>query len=188
MKKCLLLSFLLFNFSLSAQESSSLTKFWANLQQHCGKTYEGTIITGGREGDGFTGERLLMNVLSCENTQIKIPFMAGENRSRTWILTRKEEGLELKHDHRHEDGSEDKITMYGGTTTNTGSDTLQLFPADQYTCNLINYACGNIWWMTLDDVKFTYNLRRIGSDRVFTVEFDLTRPVEYKEKPWGWQD
>lgn len=188
MRKCFLLSFLLLSFSLTAQDSSAVTKFWTNLRKHCGKTYEGTITAGGREGDGFTGQRLLMTVLSCESTQVKIPFFVGGNRSRTWVLTQKLGVIELKHDHRHEDGSEDTITMYGGTAPNTGSETLQVFPADQYTCNLISYACGNIWWMTLDDVKFTYNLRRIGSDRVFTVEFDLTRPVEYKEKPWGWQE
>lgn len=188
MKKYLILSLFLLSFSLTAQGTDPVTKFWTNLQKHCGKTYEGTIITGGREGDGFTGQKLLMNVLSCQDAQIKIPFIAGENRSRTWILTRKGDVLELKHDHRHEDGSEDKVTMYGGTATNTGSDTLQVFPADPFTCSLISYACGNVWWMTLTDTRLTYNLRRIGSDRVFTVAFDLTRPVEYKEKPWGWQD
>ncbi len=188
MKKYLLLSFLLLHFPLAAQDASPLTKFWASLQKHCGKAYEGTIITGGRDGDGFTGEKLRIHVLSCGDTQIKIPFIAGENRSRTWILTLKEGVLELKHDHRHEDGSEDRITMYGGTATNTGSDTLQVFPADPYTCNLIPYACGNVWWITLDETRLTYNLRRIGSDRIFSVAFDLTRPVEYKEKPWGWQN
>jgi hypothetical protein len=25
-----------------------------------------------------------------------------------------EEGLQLKHDHRHEDGTPDEVTMYGG--------------------------------------------------------------------------
>lgn len=188
MKKYFMLSLFLLSFSVTAQDSAGLVTFWTNLQKHCGKTYEGKVITGGREGDGFTGQRLLMNVLSCENRQIKIPFIAGENRSRTWVLTRRENILELKHDHRHEDGSEDKITMYGGTATNSGSDTLQVFPADPYTCSLISYACGNVWWITLHDTRFTYNLRRIGSDRVFTVEFDLSRPVEYKEKPWGWQE
>lgn len=188
MKKYLMLSLLLISFSLTAQDAATLSKFWNNLQKHCGKTYEGIIISGGQEGDGFTGQKLLMNVLSCQSTQIKIPFISGENRSRTWILTQKDGVLELKHDHRHEDGSADLVSMYGGKAANSGSETTQVFPADQYTCNLISYACANVWWITLDDTRFTYNLRRIGTDRVFTVEFDLTRPLEYQEKPWGWKD
>jgi len=60
--------------------------------------------------------------------------------------------------------------------------------ADQETCNLIDYACGNVWWMTIDETSFTYNLRRIGSDRLFSVKFDLTKPIEYDERPWGWKE
>ena len=183
MRKYSLFFMLLCSFSVQAQDN-----FWNRLREHCGKAYEGTIVAGGREGDGFTGERLVMRVLSCNDTQIKIPFFSGENKSRTWILTRKNNLLELKHDHRHEDGSEDQVTQYGGTTTNAGSENLQVFPADPYTCELISYACGNVWWITLDSTRFTYNLRRMGSDRHFTLEFDLTRPVEYDEKPWGWKE
>lgn len=183
-----MLSLLFISFSLTAQDASTLSKFWTTLQKHCGKTYEGTLTAGGQEGDGYTGQRLLMNVLSCQGMQIKIPFVVGENRSTTWILTQKDGVLELKHDHRREDGSADSLTMYGGKATNSGSETTQVFPADQQTCKLINYACANVWWITLDDTRFTYNLRRVGTDRVFTIEFDLTRPVDYKEKPWGWRN
>ena len=94
MKKYLILSLFLLSFSLMAQGTDPVTTFWTNLQKHCGKTYEGTIITGGREGDGFTGQKLLMNVLSCQDAQIKIPFIAGENRSKTWPQTRKGNVLE----------------------------------------------------------------------------------------------
>jgi hypothetical protein len=174
--------------SVNAQSPSGQDKFMENLKKHCGKAYEGTITAGGREGDGFTGQKLVMRVISCSENQVKIPFFVGENKSRTWILTQKGTGLELKHDHRHEDGTDDKVTMYGGTTSNTGSASLQFFPADQFTCDMIDYACGNVWWITLDDTKYTYNLRRIGSDRLFTVSFDLTKPIEYSEKPWGWKE
>ena len=41
--------------------------------------------------------------------------MVGEDRSRTWIVSVLSDGrLRLKHDHRHEDGEPDAITMYGG--------------------------------------------------------------------------
>lgn len=174
--------------NLKAQKENALQQFWSKLEKHCGKSYEGTITAGGREGDGFTGQKLVMQVLDCKTGVIKVPFYVGENKSRTWILTKQDDRLKLKHDHRHKDGSADSITFYGGTSTNAGSAGMQIFPADEETCSLIPYACGNVWWMTIDDKVFTYNLRRIGSDRVFTVSFNLEKPVVFNEKPWGWKD
>ena len=163
-------------------------KFWNNLKNHCGKSYEGKITAGGKQGDGFTGERLVMQVLSCEPNSIRIPFYVGENSSRTWVLTKHDHSLlKLKHDHRHEDGSEDQVTQYGGQAPNVGFENLQMFPADAETANRISYASTNVWWITLDEKTFTYNLRRMGSDRVFTVEFDLSKSVNFAKKPWGWQ-
>ncbi|MEC5393985.1 hypothetical protein [Bergeyella sp. RCAD1439] len=165
-------------------------KFWSKLEKHCGKAYEGKLTAGGKPGDGFTGKRLVMQVLSCETDRIRIPFYVGEDRSRTWVLTKnKEQQIQLKHDHRHEDGKEDKVTWYGGENPNPGFENLQMFPADGETAQRIPYASTNIWWMTLDDNVFTYNLRRVGSDRVFTVSFDLSVPLEgIEQKPWGWKD
>ena len=164
-------------------------KFWQNLKKHCGKAYEGKITAGAKEGDGFTGERLVMQVLSCEPNRIRIPFYVGADQSRTWDLFKNEKSiLRLKHDHRHADGTEDKVTQYGGENSNHGFENLQMFPADQETANRIAYASTNLWWMTLDEKTFTYNLRRIGSDRVFTVEFDLTNSIEFSKRPWGWKD
>ncbi len=171
---------------ISEKENLGLD-FKKEIEKHCGKAYEGVITEGGKSGDGFVGERLVMQVLSCEDNQIKIPFYVGENKSRTWVLTFKDNRIQLKHDHRHEDGSEDSITMYGGTSANTGHSGIQFFPADQETCDMIAYACNNVWWMTIDSNHFSYNLRRIGSDRQFTVKFDLTKPIVFNEKPWGWK-
>ena len=42
--------------------------------------------------------------------------------------------------------------------------------------------------VTVDSTTYTYNLRRIGTDRVFTVAFDLTREIEKPAPPWGWED
>lgn len=170
-----------------AQEKQNLT-FKKEIEKHCGKSYEGTITEGGKEGDGFTGKKLVMQVLSCEKDRIRIPFYVGEDKSRTWILTFQNDLVKLKHDHRHEDGTNDEITMYGGTSSNSGHKNLQFFPADQETCDMIDYACNNVWWMTIDENSFTYNLKRIGSDRQFSVKFDLTKPIEFSAVPWGWKE
>jgi hypothetical protein len=62
-----------------------------------------------------------MHVRVCRDDEIQIPLHVGENRSRTWILTRTAEGLRLKHDHRLEDGSDDPVTQYGGDTAADGT-------------------------------------------------------------------
>ncbi|HNP19524.1 MAG TPA: hypothetical protein PKL31_13890 [Fulvivirga sp.] len=65
-------------------------------------------------------------------------------------------------------------------------DSIQFFPADQETADLISYASNNVWWVTIDEKSFTYNLRRIGTDRVFSVRFDLTKEVPTPDAPWGY--
>lgn len=186
-KKLLFILVMAFQFGFSQSETGS-EQFWENLKLYCGQSFEGEITTGLSADDPFAGKKLVMHVKSCEENRIRVPFFVGDDKSRTWVLTLNDAILTLKHDHRLEDGSPDKITQYGGTSTNTGLSTIQFFPADQETCDLISYASTNVWWITIDDNAFTYNLKRIGSDRVFTVTFDTTKPVETPAAPWGWED
>lgn len=173
--------------TVSLAQNNPALDFWNTLKTHCGNAYEGRLADDVAPGD-FGGKRLVMHVRACDDNTIKIPFFVGEDRSRTWVLTFDDGRITLKHDHRHEDGSEDEVTQYGGTATNGGFDTLQVFPADAETAKRIPYASGNVWWVTLDDLSYTYNLRRIGTDRLFTVIFDITNPVDAPEAPWGWID
>jgi hypothetical protein len=185
MRKIIFIIFLFASSQLAAQDKSGSQKFWENLQKHCGKAYEGENMTPS-ENDPFSGKKLVMHVVDCGNDFIHIPFFVGDDKSRTWVLTMEKGLIKLKHDHRHEDGSEDKITQYGGTSSNTGMSGIQFFPADQETTDLIPFASTNVWWITLDETSFTYNLRRIGSDRFFSVRFDLTKEVESPGPAWGW--
>jgi hypothetical protein len=187
MKKLLVIATLLFSVLIFGQEKSGAKQFWENLQKQCGNSFEGEVKEG-PDNDTFRNKKLVMHVRNCDKNTIKIPFFVGDDKSRTWVLTYKNDRIQLKHDHRHEDGSEDKVTQYGGTTSNSGSATLQYFPADQQTSDLIPNASANVWWITLDETSFTYNLRRIGSDRLFTVKFDLTKTVPKPAAPWGWKD
>lgn len=174
-------------FQLLAQEKSNADQFWGKLTAHCGKAYEGQLVSPASD-PRFAG-KLVMHVRSCESGRLRIPFFVGDDRSRTWVLTMDENGLiQLKHDHRHEDGTEDKVTQYGGKATNSGSAIAQFFPADQFTADLLPAAVGNVWWITVDENSFTYNLRRLGSETLFTVKFDLTKPIQAPGAPWGWKD
>lgn len=185
MKQLVLIALLFTSFQLVAQDKPGNQRFWESLNKHCGKAYEGEIMTPS-ENDPFTGKRLVMHVVDCGEDFIHIPFFVGDDKSRTWVLTMENGLIKLKHDHRHEDGSEDKVTQYGGTASNTGMAGIQFFPADQETTDLIPYAANNVWWITVDETSFTYNLRRIGSDRFFSVKFDLTKEVESPGPAWGW--
>lgn len=184
MKTIITAALLLFTLAATAQKQSESSKFWENLKKHCGKSYEGSLNSTPANAD-FAGKKLVMHVRACEGNTIRIPFFVGDDKSRTWVLTYENDRIKLKHDHRHEDGSEDKVTQYGGLATNSGSAGIQVFPADQQTTDLLPHASTNVWWITLDEKSFSYNLRRMGSDRLFTVVFDLTKTVENPSAPWG---
>jgi hypothetical protein len=185
MHKIFTLSLIFITSITSAQEQTPAQEFWNSLQSLCGQSYEGRLALP-EDDEQFGGKRLIMHVRSCSDTEIKVPFFVGEDRSRTWVFTFNEGVITLKHDHRHEDGSEDEVTQYGGTASNTGMAGVQVFPADAATAALLPRAATNIWWVALDDTTFTYNLRRLNSETVFKVVMDLTKTIETPEAPWGW--
>ena len=130
-----------------------------------------------------------MHVRECSDAEIRIPFHVGDDRSRTWVITRTPDGLRLKHDHRLADGSEDEVTQYGGDTRDTGTVEWQEFAADSHTAQLIPAAVTNVWTVeVVPGQLFAYALRREGTDRRFRVEFDLTQPVPAPPAPWGFED
>lgn len=172
---------------IAVNDSTQAKEFWNKLKTLKGKAFEGQLVSA-QANDDFSGKKLVMYVLYADDETILIPFNVGDNRSRTWILKCKNGRIELKHDHRHEDGSKDKVTMYGGTSTNSGTPNMQVFPADEETVAVIPAAFSNAWWITVDSTSYTYNLRRLGSDRVFTVSFDLTKEVEIPKPSWGWEN
>jgi hypothetical protein len=179
--------------AISAIANAAQTKpppevFWEELTKLCGKAYTGTVAAAPADDTTFKDKALVMHVKACEKDRIRIPFNVGENRSRTWVLTRKKGKIELRHDHRHEDGKPDAVTMYGGWTTSVGMPTRQMFPADDQTVKVIAAAATNVWWIDVTPGEFfSYNLRRMGSERYFSIKFDLKTPIKEPEAPWGWK-
>lgn len=164
-------------------------QFLASLRSHCGKAYAGRIVSTDSADADMAGKTLVMHVRGCENDRVEIPFHVGDDRSRTWVITRTGTGLRLKHDHRHEDGTSDKVTMYGGDTEDAGTTTRQEFPVDiesitMFKANGLDRSVTNIWAVEVDDDSFAYELKR--ANRFFRVEFDLTKPVAAPPTPWGW--
>jgi len=169
--------------------------FLAAVSSHCGKAYAGRIVANepaaapGSPPDPFEGQTLVMHVRDCAPRVIRVPFHVGEDHSRTWVITRTQDGLRLKHDHRHEDGSPDVLTMYGGDTATQGTAGRQEFPVDAESKALferqgLTASMTNTWAIELEPgQRYVYELARPG--RLFRVEFDLTKPVALPPPPWG---
>jgi len=153
--------------------------FWGRLTGLCGLAFEGRVLEAPTGDTTFANRALVMHVRDCGADTIRIPFRVGSDRSRTWVLTRTGAGLRLKHDHRHEDGTPDAVTQYGGDARPPGTAGLMEFPADSFTAALIPAAATNVWTLEVEpERRFVYALRREGTDRRFRLEFDLSRAVE----------
>ena len=141
--------------------------FFERIHALCGARFEGRSTFPEDPGEAFRDQLLVAVVETCDEQVIRIPFRVGDDTSRTWILTRGEGGLELKHDHRHPDGTPDDITMYGGTSAKPGTGLSQSFPADEHTAELIPEAETNEWFLSLseDGSELTYYLERHGEPR-----------------------
>ena len=144
----------------------------------CGKTLEGRIVSPMVAADAdFAGKRLVAHVRDCSPTEFRIPFHVGEDRSRTWLITRTSTGMQLKHDHRHADGTEDKLSQYGGETVQPGTPQRQEVPADHFSKDLFlkedrAASVTNVWAMETAPGFLAYELRRPG--RFFRVEFGIS--------------
>ncbi|MEL6878129.1 MAG: hypothetical protein AAGL68_08545 [Pseudomonadota bacterium] len=186
-------------------------EFWTALSSHCGKAYAGELVSEDAADADFVGKAMVMHVRECSEDRIAVPFhvetSAGEwDRSRTWLITKTGAGLRLKHDHRHEDGEPDAVTMYGGDTADQGSaagaSRAQDFPVDAESIALferegLTASVTNVWTVEVDPAGtengvFAYQLKRTRQggapeDRFFRVEFDLTQEVEAPPAAWGWE-
>ncbi|WP_237055479.1 hypothetical protein [Microbulbifer sediminum] len=170
-------------------------QFLANIAEYCGKAFAGKIVANAPatgQPDPFAGKTLVMHVRGCDEPrrELRIPFHVGDDHSRTWILTRTDTGLRLKHDHRHKDGSADPVTMYGGNSNDAGSAKRQEFPVDKESVAMFKRqglaaSVDNTWAMEIHPGKtFAYELTRPGGRR-FRVEFGLDREVPLPPAPWG---
>ena len=152
--------------------------YMASLNDLCGQTHEGRLVTTDPADADFAGKKLVMGPVACTPGEVAIPFAVGDNRSRTWVITRTDTGVRLKHVHRHDDGSEDKVSRYGGDTAAPGTATRQEFPADDFSkqmflANKLERSITNVWAVEIVPGKlYAYELRR--PNRFFRVEFALT--------------
>ncbi len=168
-------------------------QWWANLSAPCGQAFRGRLghappNDGMLEGD----ELLVVHFDVCEDDEIRLPFhieqMDGDwDRSRTWIFRRTDNGrIELRHDHRQPDGSEDETTWYGAWTLGAGSANEQYFILEDRTAP----DGAPLGWRVIIEpgVRYTYGTIR-GDEWSWRVDFDLSEPMAELPPPaWGYED
>lgn len=177
-----LLSVLLAGCSTVPSTSQSPAQhFFDSFTALCGKSYAGKLVAGDSSDSAFAEARMLAHFRKCSDTEISIAFDVGEDRSRTWIITKVGEGLRLKHRHMLKDGTEDPVSRYGGDTSAPGLATRQAFPADDFSKQMFiregrEVSTTNVWAFEIKPgATFTYELAR--PSRLFRVEFDSSKAI-----------
>ncbi|MGI9179265.1 MAG: hypothetical protein ACR2H9_01955 [Longimicrobiaceae bacterium] len=85
-------------------------------------------------------------------------------------------GLRLKHDHRHEDGTPDTNTDYGGETT-AGTAARQEFPVDEQSIRAVPARATQHWYIELHAARhFVHGMLRDPSELRYRM-WSSTSPV-----------
>lgn len=165
----------------TAEPASSQDAFWENLRKLCESAHEGELLRA-PQGDTQVDPdaRLVVHFQECGDRKLRFPFHVDGDRSRTWFLFRHQDRLELRHDHRNEDGTEAENTWYGAFTRDEGTPHQQEFLAER------DGAMAG-WRIEIrPGVRFTYGTIRNGEWR-HHLEFDLSREVNPPPLPWGYE-
>ena len=163
-----------------AMGAESHDRFYSKLSALCGKSFEGRVMDSNASDTVWCESRIVIRVAECGPERIFIPIAVGDNHSRHWVISKTDNGLRLKHDHRHHDGTQERVSMYGGDTLDDGSDEQQFFPADDYSKHVFQQngllaSIENVWSFAIRNGVLSYRLER--PNRRFQVDFDLTKPL-----------
>lgn len=155
--------------------------FWNRLRALCESAAAGQVL---QIPPGDTqlemGARLVVHFWECGETELRFPLHVDANRSRTWVFIRHADHLELRHDHRNEDGTEQATTWYGATTVAEGSAERQEFVT-------VRGETSGGWAVEIvPGQRFTYGTIRNGAWR-HHLEFDLSSPVPTPPRHWGFE-
>ncbi len=171
-------------------EKEPFELFFDALAKQCGNAYPGGLTLEPPGDDMLTGtEMLIVHFRECDENQLKLPFhieLEEENdwdRSRTWIYTKHSNNLELRHDHRKPDGSDDDFTMYGGFSHGEGTAVRHEFKSVERTEETGIFRG---WRIEIEPgIRYTYGTIR-DTTWSWRVDFDLSEPLEeLPPAPWG---
>ena len=162
--------------------------FLAQFEPYCGKAFAAEVVRDNQPSEAWQQD-LVVHVRDCEDGLVRMPLHVGADRSRTWVLTRTEQGIDFQHIHLHEDGTPDAVSPYGGHTDSEGSATMQAFSVDDaskklFEANGLDVSTTNTWIISFDGQTMYYELTRPG--REFVVAVDLSQPIAEPPAAWGY--
>lgn len=170
-------------------ELTGYEQFFEEMSKQCGNAYPGGLTLEPDGDEMLDGDELLVvHFRECSEDELKLPFhieqLDGEwDRSRTWIFTKHDDGLELRHDHRMPDGSDDEVTMYGGYSVDEGNSMRQEFKSVPRTEETGIFRGWRV--EIVPGERYTYGTLR-GDEWSWRVDFDLSEPMdEEPPAPWG---
>jgi hypothetical protein len=164
-------------------------EFMQAFKPYCGQAYSARIVEDNAPSPAWDYP-LVVHIRDCEDSVIRMPLHVGNNRSRTWVLTRHPDFIDFQHYHLHEDGSPDAVSPYGGQTRSIGTATHQSFPVDEASKTLflaegLDVSVTNTWIIDFPEQQtMRYRLSRPG--RLFEVEVDLSKTVPLPPPAWGY--
>lgn len=167
------------NSEADQQKRANQAEFINQIQEFCGHAYRGEtqFISLGDGDHELQDPEMVMVLNECSDDEVRIPFYVDDDRSRTWILSMREDGLHLAHDHRNPDGTEQEDNMYGGWADASGNETVQFFPADESTIDDRPARAANKWSVKImpDEMEYIYSLY-LNEELRFRAVFDLSEP------------
>ena len=150
--------------------------FFDNIKAKCGQAFGGRTVLAPEGDEVFEPARLYFIVEECTDDELRIPFVVGDDASRTWILRLGDDGLSFIHEHLRDDGSEYEGSGFGGHATTDGSATFQSFE-DYWATADTPEAEYRVWRLRMDRERdlFVYYLDR-GGEPAYRLVFYLGPP------------
>lgn len=145
--------------------------FISNLTSLCGETFVGASTYPDNPEHALVDTELRAHISQCEEGLVHVDlYRDGDTWHATWIVSVKDNGLHLYHDHigtKEYPEGEEPLTGYGGFADDRGSEFIQYFPADESTAEMLPEASTNEWRMEMDlqNGIFVYGLERHNEPR-----------------------
>lgn len=155
--------------------------FYQQLQAYCGKKLIGHVLYPAGKEAPFQGMEIWLEVAQCNQKEIRLPIYINRKIYRTLILSQDKTKYILRHENKRPDGSQAEISMYGGQTAGKNDTYLLLFPADDYSRQLLGAELNYAWSLAFNSDKSTLSYM-IENDGKLTLQldFDLTQQVVKK--------
>jgi len=160
----------------AAHPASAQRAFFENLRTLCGQTFGGRTVLAEPHDRTFEPARLFVVVAECGDDEIRIPFIVGDDPSRTWVFQLRDGRLSFFHRHVRPDGTEHAVSGFGGHASDDGTATFQSFP-DWWATDETPPAERRVWRLRIDEPNnlFVYYLDR-GGQPAYRLVFWLGPP------------